>query len=424
MKARTRNGSPTVVIGAGPHGLSAVAHLRAAGVPVRAFGEPMGFWRQTMPAGMLLRSSPRASSISDPDGALSLSRWRSAVGRELGKLIAIGDFIDYGLWFAQRAVPDLDPRQVRLVERAPGEGFLLTLADGERIAAGRVVVAVGLGSFPHIPDVFAGLPRTLVSHTCHTPGLERLRGRSVAVLGSGQSALESAALLHEVGARVEVLARSPAIFWLGGYGWGGADGRPTLPPPPASGSSTRPSWRARHGLYWRGAPTEVGGRFESWLGAAPDACRMLPAAIRAPFSYSCARPAGGWWLPERLREVPITLGRTVVRAQAAGEQLTLELDDGSERAVDHALLGTGYRIDVSRFPFLAPGLLAELRTRRGSPVLRWGLESSVRGLHFTGALATESFGPAMRFVVGTAYTGPAVAQGATGRRRPLLRWAF
>src|SRR6202035_2463484 len=35
--------SPVVVIGAGPHGLSAVAHLRAAGVPTRAFGRSLEF---------------------------------------------------------------------------------------------------------------------------------------------------------------------------------------------------------------------------------------------------------------------------------------------------------------------------------------------------------------------------------------------
>ena len=28
--------------------------------------------------------------------------------------------------------------------------------------------------------------------------------------------------------------------------------------------------------------------------------------------------------------------------------------DGHERHVDHLLLGTGYRVDVARYPFLAP----------------------------------------------------------------------
>jgi cation diffusion facilitator CzcD-associated flavoprotein CzcO len=46
----------TAVIGAGPHGLAATAHLRAAGLDVRMFGEPLEFWQRHMPAGMLLRS--------------------------------------------------------------------------------------------------------------------------------------------------------------------------------------------------------------------------------------------------------------------------------------------------------------------------------------------------------------------------------
>src|SRR5207248_11535645 len=54
---------PTVVIGAGPYGLSVAAHLRAAGIPTLTLGTPMAFWR-SMPAGMFLRSAPSASSLS------------------------------------------------------------------------------------------------------------------------------------------------------------------------------------------------------------------------------------------------------------------------------------------------------------------------------------------------------------------------
>ena len=50
-----------VIIGAGPHGLAAAAHLRRAGVECRVFGDPLSFWR-TMPAGMLLRSNWTARS--------------------------------------------------------------------------------------------------------------------------------------------------------------------------------------------------------------------------------------------------------------------------------------------------------------------------------------------------------------------------
>ena len=50
------NSCDTIVIGAGPFGLAAAAHLKAQGVATRVFGEPMSFWRQNMPKGMKLRS--------------------------------------------------------------------------------------------------------------------------------------------------------------------------------------------------------------------------------------------------------------------------------------------------------------------------------------------------------------------------------
>jgi hypothetical protein len=128
-------------------------------------------------------------------------------------------------------------------------------------------------------------------------------------------------------------------------------------------------------------------------------------------------------LRTRLAAVPITLGTTVA-ATRAGAAARLELSDGSTRTVDHVLLGTGYRIDVRRYPFLSPSLTAQLRVANGYPVLGRGLESSVPGLHFMGATAAHSFGPIMRFIVGTGYAAPAVARRAAERRQPLLRVAL
>ncbi len=71
----TGAGSPeydVAVIGAGPYGLSAGMHLRANGMSVRIFGEPMDFWASKMPQGMLLRSPREASNLSDPQDAFTL----------------------------------------------------------------------------------------------------------------------------------------------------------------------------------------------------------------------------------------------------------------------------------------------------------------------------------------------------------------
>ena len=58
------------------------------------------------------------------------------------------------------------------------------------------------------------------------------------------------------------------------------------------------------------------------------------------------------------------------------------------------------------------------------PVLGPGLESSVAGVHFVGAPLAYSFGPVMRFVVGSWYAAPAIARRAAGRRQPAISFSF
>jgi cation diffusion facilitator CzcD-associated flavoprotein CzcO len=382
------------------------AHLREAGIDARCFGQPLEAWSEHMPAGMLLRSRRRSSHIADPHQELTIDHYERAEGRSVSHpTITLEEFVDYGRWFQRRVVPDLDPRKVTEIARDDG-AFALTLEGGERLGASRVIVAAGLAPFMHCPEPFAGLPPSARSHSYEHSDLSGFAGLRTVVIGSGQSALESAALLHEAGARVELLARTPAIRWL-------AEGEPTAaaPPPQPRPGRTPP-------------PTDVGGRGAGWLAATPDLFRRLPARFQPGLAYRCIRPAGASWLRPRLAEVPMSLGRHVVNARMRDGDVELSLDDGSVRMVDRVFLGTGYRIDVRRYPFLAADLVADLDLVDGYPVLSTGLESSVAGLHFMGAPAAYSFGPINRFVVGSWYAAPAVARRAAGRRQPPISFAF
>ena len=386
--ARTAPASCDVaIVGAGPYGLAAAARLRdTPGLEACVFGEPMSFW-EGMPRGMLLRSAWDACHIGFADGNLTLDGYKAASGREFGKPVPLDAFVDYGHWFQRNAVPELDTRRVAKVEQAPG-GFRLRLSDGETVRAKRVVVAAGIESFAWRPPAFDGLPLELASHSSGYRDLGGFGGKSVAVVGGGQSALESAALLHESGAEVEVLARAQDIVWLRG------------------GTIQRKLGRAKPLLY---AQTDVGPAGLSRLVAVPALFRRLPRRVQSRLAYRAIRPAGARWLVSRLADVPISTGTNVVRAEAAGGGVRLVLDDGTERRVDHVLLGTGYRIDVSAYRFLAPELVGRIRRVGGYPVLRGGLESSVSGLHFLGAPAAWSFGPIMRFVSGSWYAASGLA---------------
>ncbi|HEU4424936.1 MAG TPA: NAD(P)-binding domain-containing protein [Pilimelia sp.] len=377
------------ILGAGPYGLAVAAHLKNAGLDTVVFGVPMSFWSGHMPTGMLLRSPRVASSISDPHGKLDLDGFGADTGVSVGSPVPLDAFVAYGHWFQANAVPEVDRRNVEQVRRRDG-GFELALADGERVTADRVVVATGIARYAYVPPVLRDLPDTAVSHASAHTDLGRFAGQRVLVVGGGQSALESAALLHEAGAEVEVAARAPGVHWLGQHGWLRSLGPVTTL------------------LY---APPEVGPPLVSQLVRVPGVVRRLPARPRHAIDRRSMRPAGAGWLRPRVDgRVPIHVGRVVTRAEVEGGRVALDFDDGARDTVDHVLLGTGYRVDIARNPFLPADLLAGVRQVAGYPVLGRGFESSVPGLHFVGATAAWSYGPLMRFVAGTPFAAAEVTR--------------
>jgi len=374
-------GCNVTIIGAGPYGLASAAYLRAAGVETRVFGEPMEFWKEQMPVGMCLRSNWDASHIADPKQALTFDDYCRHSGNHASKPIPLDRFIDYGQWYQRSAVPDLERRTIARID-LDARGFKLTLADGEAFLSRRVVLATGISTFARRPAEFVGIPSALASHSSEQKDLRKFKGQRVVVIGAGQSALESAALFKEAGIEVEVIGRQQTLNWVG------------LHP------------RLHHlGLISKllYSNRDVGPAGISRLVAMPLLFRRFPREFQDRTAYRAIRPAGAGWLQPRLVGVPITLGRHIVAATVKGSQLHLKLDDGSERLIDHALLATGYRVDVSRYDFLPESLSKQLETVDGYPVLKRGLESSVPGLHFVGKPAAWSFGPLLGFVSGTEF---------------------
>jgi thioredoxin reductase len=369
------------IIGAGPYGLSAGAHLAAKGVSVRVFGEPMEFWAQKMPEGMLLRSPREASNISDPSGAFTLDAYEEASKKQPCAPLPLDTFVEYGRWFRHQLGSRLDTRMVARVDREQ-DGFRLTLADGNVVRCGRVVIAAGIGPFRREPAVFKKLPPQQVSHCYEGRDVRRFAGKKVAVIGAGQSALETAALLHEAGAKVEVIVRNPYLRWIGMHKWLHRMG---------------PISRMLYSKH------DVGPVGISRLVAYPNLVAWIPLGLRDKIRKRAVRPAGSRWLPDRLAAVKITTGRVVAEADVAGNEIVLKLDDGSERRVDHVLLGTGYDVDISCYSFLPPELTQRVRQFDGYPKLAGGFRSSVPGLHFIGATAARSFGPLLYFVAGTEF---------------------
>ncbi|GGZ15958.1 FAD-dependent oxidoreductase [Streptomyces poonensis] len=394
---------PVAVIGAGPFGLSTAAHLRGRGIPARVFGEPMVSWRDHMPAGMLLKSTPAASSIDAPQGGHTLADYCDAAGMARlvtdEDIIPVETFIDYGLWFQQRLVPGLERVRVVSVDRraggkgaggkgADGAGFELKLDSGESFTARAVVVATGLSGLAHLPPELAGAvpdgptPTGPLSHSSQHHDLSQFAGKELLVVGAGQSALETAVLAAEAGARVRVVARGHGKVAFGAPPWRQPRLRPESP---------------------------FGRAWSLWaLSYYPHPYRRLPAGARHFLVRRVLGPLGAWWLRERFEGmVEVREVERIVRAGAIDGRpvLAVRTHEGrtEELAADHVIAATGYRVDLAAMGFLGHELRTELAVSRGTPKLGAGYRSSVPGLYFTGLPAAASYGPVMRFVCGTEF---------------------
>jgi thioredoxin reductase len=389
------------IVGAGPYGLSLGAHLRAAGVPVRQFGLPMQLWRDHMPAGMFLKSQGFASNLSDPAGRHTLRAFCASTGRDYadyGLPVPLETFVAYGEWFQRAEVPHLEELMVSNVIRTSG-GYEITLSDGSATLARTVVVATGVQHFSYVPSTLVALPGQVCTHPSAHDDLGVFAGREVAVIGAGQSALESAALLHESGAKVTVLARTSKLVWNG-----------------APLALDRP-------LHQRLREPEatLGSGWSTWFySTQPRLYRRLPAAQRVRIARTALGPAGAAWLRSRVEGKIRTLTGHSVRwaeAEASGVRLGLKTlgrttSDGktSEITVDHVLAATGYRTDLDRLTFLDPGLRAMVRTLASTPEVGPDFQSSAPGLYFIGPAVAPTFGPVMRFVCGADFAARTVAR--------------
>jgi FAD-dependent urate hydroxylase len=165
--------------------------------------------------------------------------------------------------------------------------------------------------------------------------------------------------------------------------------------------------------------TDVGPAGISKIVSLPGLLQQFPRSVQDRLRIRSVRPAGAYWLLARLKDVPLVTGRSIASATEDRGRARLRLDDGNERTADHILLGTGYRVDVAKYGFLAPNILGNLRRSGGYPQLGPGFECSIPGLHFLGAPAAWSYGPLMNFVSGTKFASATLARHLKRNPKPV-----
>jgi thioredoxin reductase len=354
----------------------------------------MRFWSRHMPRGMRLKSEGFASNLSDPSSEFTLEvycRENGIAYADIGLPVALETFIAYGREFQRRHVPQLEQVEVKSLAVQP-QGFELRISSGEVARARKVVVATGIGNFTYLPPALRDLPSSIVSHSSQHSDLGSFKGRKVAVLGAGASALDIAALLKEAGASVDLIARTDSVQFHD----------PPREPRPLLERVTEP--RSGLGTGWR-------SRLSCDM---PLVFHALPASLRLRAVARHLGPAPCWFVRDAVvGRVSMHLGATLEGAEPAGTGIRVKFTQCGETKrieVDHLIAATGFKVALSRLGFIDDTLRSGIRMVADSPILGRRFDSSVPGLYFVGIAAANSFGPLLRFAFGADYAAKRLAR--------------
>jgi cation diffusion facilitator CzcD-associated flavoprotein CzcO len=357
-----------LIIGAGPFGLALAAFAQENNINHQVVGVPMGFWRDHMPDGMLLRSTCDWSL--DPMGIHTIDAYLSKLGKQCAEVepLSRGFYLDYARWFQeQKAIESEDWTVSSLI--SDGAELVAAFADGRRIRSRNVVLAIGFSNFYHVPPRLAPMfPADQSGHTCNLVDFGRLKDRRVLIIGGRQSAFEWTALIREAGAEAVYTSyrHDTPLFETADWSW--VNGI-------VNQMSTDPGW------YRRLTPTEkeqLNRRF--WQ---EGRLKLEP------------------WLASRIDHPNIHLypNTEVIGTHQRNHDIEVTLTSGETLTVDEVIYATGYKVDLQRVAFLDNGRLPGLEIQDGYTSLDVHFQTGVPGLFITSLAATRDFGSFLAFTV-------------------------
>ncbi len=354
---------PLLIIGAGPYGLGLGAFAQRHGLDYLVVGKFMDSWHNNITEGLSFREVPNWHF--DPVGGHSIEDYLASQNHDaaIGQPLSSQFLLDYAEWF--RNGKSLNVLEQNVTQLNLSEGiFEVTLADGARLRAQNVVVALDQGQFPYLPRRLAKIfnPER-IAHTSRFSDVASLKGKRCLIIGNRRSAFEWAALLHDsevAGVHISINQSGPQIeksdwSWINEW---------------LDHSHLKiPTFRALSVVQ----KEEINNRI--WLESMG---KVEPCVKRRMKDHAT-------WVWPRSRIV-----RCLVHPD---NSLKILLDSGERLTIDFVLFATGYKADISTIASIKKSnFFGDLHIKNGCPKLDDNFQSDVPGLYFTSYAAVREFG--------------------------------
>ncbi|MGI2295943.1 NAD(P)-binding domain-containing protein [Paenibacillus sp. GXUN7292] len=349
-----------IIVGAGPYGISLASYAIQNKLEYKLIGHPMDFWTTQMPQNMFIRTPYELVQFPHPQNKLTIQQFAQEKGIALSDPLPRPIFVDYALWYAEKSGVGFTPELVTSIHKE-SKHFVVKTDNGTTHEAKNVVIATGIQQFIYLPEVFQNISSELVTHALGYSDFNHFNGQRVAVIGSGQSAWEAAALLYEANADVELIYRKEKPIY------GGNKYQEIL-------------LRAIGNVFYK-LPQFMKEKLLELGATTVPIARFLRSYVEG--------------------KVTQHNGVKVVDVIESDGKVLLSLSNDRNEYFDHVIVASGFKMSLDKLPFLQDTIKSSLvREETPLPKLNTSFESSIPGLYFAGPLSSHSHGPTFRFILG------------------------
>ncbi len=359
------------IIGAGPYGLSYAAYCQALGIEYILFGVWMDLWVSKISPDSILRSHIALSCPASPAGQSIINDWSNENiamknGDGSNNRFSTQQFLSFMRYFTKLNKINEAKGLISSINKQAGR-FLITTNAGMEQEFTDVVIATGLTGMRNYIDADLNVQSDYLIYSDEISKMTSLEKEHVIIIGSGQSAAESAVIALKQGAhQITFINRGLEQKYAAVHTANSAEKRRDL-----------------FELQYVLPLLDDDKRYSKMQG-------LLPPSMEPEYeALFTGNPKINWYFDFNISMIT----RKAEKICVVSDQATV--------AGDVIIACTGFKMHSKKLPF---SLMLDCPldvNNKGLPIIDKKGRTSVAGFYVTGGLSFLRYGPQANFIFGT-----------------------